>query len=221
MKKGILAFTIILAVSVLSSCGIDSIPYAENGDNEYSDHFSASSRYSPVIPDYTLSEDDVSSAFSIVDTQYIETGEKITFEDMWEFTLDKCYTGEEIHPRNADGIYSYYSDEPDEVYCYIYGTLTNISTDTIDIEDYIDVEVIFDEKYNYSGFVTFEEADGSGFWAYIKPLQTLNLLIYVSMPSSVDNSNKTVEFKLICNNESDFNIDLEDAKAIYSTSFIL
>lgn len=115
----------------------------------------------------------------------IEFGQKVVIDGIIEFTLDSCSWQDEIYPSDISGAYSYYSDEPDETYLVIRGSMTNLSGESYDVDSLQDSDILVNEKYSFSVSIEAEEPDGASFSRSTKPLQTVNLIIYAGISDGV------------------------------------
>lgn len=116
------------------------------------------------------------------DAQAISLGDsmKIGNDVTLEFkTYEWC---DKIVPSKTDGVYSYMSDVDGEKYLVIRGTITNDSGAEIDPSYCSRVELVMNDKYNYDGEFKVESSDGTDFYGGAKPLQTLNTVLYFSVP---------------------------------------
>ncbi len=146
-------------------------------------------------------------------------GQKVVIDDIVEFTLNSCSWSQEVLPSNTKGSYTYYDDNEDETYIILRGTLTNISGDTIDIDDLQESEILVNNKYSFYVRMVAEDSDGAGFSSGTKPLQTVNFVIYASISDGVKDifENATITL-LILNDPSRINyyFDEDDPHNTYT-----
>ena len=111
----------------------------------------------------------------------LELNENVVIGDLMEITLTNSEWVESITPSNTSGAYSYYEDIEGEKYFVVHGTLKNIASEDIDIKWMSKSEMILNETYKFSANMELESNDGSDFYGSVKPLQTLNLIVYSSI----------------------------------------
>lgn len=115
----------------------------------------------------------------------ITLGQKVTIEDVLEFTINTCAWEDKILPSNTSGTYSYKADQEDETYLVLKGTLTNLNGNSFDLKYIQDSEILINGKYTFSIQMDAEDTDGKGFGDSPKPLQTVNFVIYSSVSDGV------------------------------------
>lgn len=136
-------------------------------------------------------------------------------EEFLEMTIDGAVVEQEIKPSNtSDSWYSYYSDQEDETYVVVYGTMKNLSGNDFELIGGTSIEFCFDDKYTYYGSIEVEENDGSGFDSWLKPLASRNYIIYASVPNELIDmySSCTVNFQ--CSENIEWSSDYEYSYAI-------
>lgn len=153
-------------------------------------------------------------------TNVIAFGQKVVIDDIVEFALESCSWQDEIYPSNTSSAYSYYSDEADETYLVIRGSMTNLSGESYDIDSLQDSNIVVNGKYSFNVRVEAEEADGASFSRSTKPLQTVNLIIYAGISDGVKEifEDGTITFNFLNDPvriQYVFNAD-DDCKNIYT-----
>lgn len=108
-------------------------------------------------------------------------GDPIVLEDVLEMTLTSYEWLFEIKPSNPSGAYSYYKGTEGETYLAVKGTVKNISSVAIDVDDIQSSEIMLNDKYKFHAFWTCEEAGGERLEDSVKPLQTLDVVIYAAV----------------------------------------
>ena len=111
----------------------------------------------------------------------VQIGETFRVGDVMEITLESSEWCDEIFPSNTSGSYSYYKDVSGEKFFLIKGELRNLSGEIFDIRYASNAQVLINEKYKATASLENEETDGKSFYGNIKPLQSLNLIIYASI----------------------------------------
>lgn len=140
-------------------------------------------------------------------------------EEFLEMTIDGAVVEQEIEPSNtSDGWYSYYSDQEDETYVVVYGTMKNLAGNDFELIGGTSIEFCFDDKYTYYGSIEVEENDGSGFDSWLKPLASRNYIIYASVPDELIDmySSCTVNFQ--CSENIEWSSDYEYSYDIIFTN---
>lgn len=120
-----------------------------------------------------------------VEAKSIHIGDKVTL-DFVEFSLDSIEWTERINPSDTSGYYSYYSAQDDEKYLVLWGTMKNLSGDSIRF-DQMKIQFEFNEKYKFSGQIEMEDDDKGGFNSIysIKPLKQSRFIIFASIPNEI------------------------------------
>lgn len=136
-----------------------------------------------VSYDDLVSDGGEQSGDDIIDSngRAITTGETIVIDDVIEFTLDYCEIVEEVNPSTPDGVYTHYPDNEGEKYIVLWGTVTNLNSNSYDIGYIIESEITINGQYTFSGQVESEESDGSCFNYSVLPLQTTKFVIFYSV----------------------------------------
>lgn len=104
--------------------------------------------------------------------------------DFAEMIFDSAGWSDDIKPTDTSGVYSYYSDEKDESYFWLCGTLKNISGNSYSVEN-IHAEITFNDKYTYSAKLIADEGGNDFYGDNVKPLKTVKYYIYASCPDEV------------------------------------
>lgn len=118
----------------------------------------------------------------------IKTGETFQVGDIMEITLQSSEWCEEIYPSIKNGGYTYYGDIDGEKFFVIRGELKNLSGEIFNISYISDAKLLINGKYKATATLENENADGNGFYGEVKPLQTLNLVIFSSISDDLYNS---------------------------------
>lgn len=123
----------------------------------------------------------------------LNLGDAITL-DFVEFTVDSSAWSDVIKPTDTSGVYSYKSDQEDESYFWLCGTMKNTSGDAYSVEDIVS-EIVFDDKYTYTAFLAADDGGNDFYGDYVKPLSSVKYYIYVSAPDEVKEIYSTVTVK--------------------------
>lgn len=114
-------------------------------------------------------------------TTPVQIGETFRVGDIMEITLESSEWCEEILPSVTNSGYTYYSDIAGEKFFVIRGKLKNLSGEIFDISYASDGQFLINGKYKAAATLETESADGNGFYGGVKPLQSLNLIVYSSV----------------------------------------
>jgi len=127
------------------------------------------------------------------ETVYVEKGETKIIDDFAEITIVDTAFSKKIEPPNPDSFYTYYEAKDEgTIYLDTILTIKSLLTSAEFAEDFADVEVLFNGKYEYLTFSTIEERGGSDFTysniTLIEPLKSGTLHFLAEIPEEVANS---------------------------------
>lgn len=159
----------------------------------------------------TGSTDNDASSEKIV---YWEPNNTFTIPNIAEVNVTSITGIEEIKPPKTNSVYSYYKDKAGETYVLAKGTFKNLLADTFDDWDNFDGKLIYDGNYEYNVNVSFATDSDNDFYTDPKPLQTLNVYFYASVPTEIIKTDKTFTLKLQFIDNNDVSSD------IYQYSFV-
>lgn len=117
----------------------------------------------------------------------IAFGDVVTIADVAEFTIKSCSWEQEILPSNTSGVYSYYEDVPGETFLVFKGNMKNLSGTQFNEFTIGEAMLTINDKYKFAASIEFEESDGTSFYGDVKPLQTLDMIIWVSVTDEAKN----------------------------------
>jgi hypothetical protein len=130
---------------------------------------------------YTLGE------ASVTETP-LKKGQTIEEEDFASVKfVDTEYTSD-LLPSNTSGSYRHYECEnKDSVYLAVKFDITNLQSSQKDVDSFVGVKVVYDNKYNYSGFCVVEDSDGKGFSSYedLAPMSKRTVYCLIEVPKAV------------------------------------
>lgn len=145
-------------------------------------------------------EDSIEDAFSNIDfsvddntqekekdakksAKKVKLNEQFSVENVLDVTLEKCEWLDEILPSKAkeSDWYSSIEDIESEKYFVVRGKITNNAGKEIYLPNNSKCTLNVNGKYDVEGDLRVEETDGAGFDYNIKPLQTLNVILYISV----------------------------------------
>jgi hypothetical protein len=127
-------------------------------------------------------------------------------EDFAELTLTGASFAKKVAPPKASGFYTYYEVKSNnKVYAHVSIAFKNLMTIGKSASEALSVKLIYDNKYEYSGF-SFVEDDGGKDFTYsnittIDPLTSKNLHYLVDVPSEVQDSSGEVAIIVNVNGE--------------------
>ena len=203
----LIAAICIISIAACSKGGVDADQTPKNGAY-------------PLLPG-SYGDESESATVGTVSTP-INFNETVVVGDVMEITLEEYEWLDEIKPSNTTGAYSYKSDNVGEKYFVIRGKVKNIAGDTLDISYAHESELIINGRYKANINIDAEESDGTGFYGDVKPLQTLNIVIYASVSDELYEicENIDVTFNLLSDSSRvGYFFDMDDPHATYSVSF--
>jgi hypothetical protein len=129
-------------------------------------------------------------------TPTVAPGQWIT-SSRCEFALEFVNIEQKILPPNLGNVYSYYEAEDGKVYVDFCIAYKNTDTSDIDADEILSAKLMYDDKYEYSGFSIIEEENRSDFTysniTSISPLCTEYLHYLFEVPEEVKTSGKSIE----------------------------
>ena len=128
-------------------------------------------------------------------TTPISLGETIYGKD-YEFTLKNVELTYELLPPNTSSVYTSYPAESGKVYVHVDADVKNTMQRDLRIEELFKTTVLYDGKYNYTGFPIVTDGDNRFDWvgSYVAatPLETCLAHGLVECPVEVDESGNPV-----------------------------
>lgn len=136
----------------------------------------------------------------------IEKGETIVIDDFCEFTLVDTKFSKIITPPNPDSVYSYYeTKEPGTTYLDTVIIIKSLLTSGKPAEEFASVDIIYNEKYEYTTFSAIEENGGSDFTytsiTPVEPLKSGTLHFIAELPEEVVDAREPLGVIVTINNE--------------------
>ena len=137
----------------------------------------------------------------------IKKGETYTVEDFAEVTLVNTIFSKTIEPPNPDSYYTYYeAKEEGTTYLDTTIVLKSLLTSGRSADEFAQVEILFDDKYEYRTFATIEERGGSDFTytsiTAIEPLKNGTLHFLAEVPEEVANGSEPLVVTITLNGQS-------------------
>lgn len=184
MKK---VFAVLTALSlVIAIAGCNLLPA-----NEAANSITDNTQGNQPSQDASIA-DNTEKLASNPSAKQLNVNETVTVGNAMEITLESSEWVEEIKPSNTQGSYSYLEDQDGEKYFVIKGKIKNLSGEDLDVSyKAMEASLLINGTYNADIHIESEEADGTGFYCDIKPLQTLNVIFYASVSD---------ELQAICEN---------------------
>lgn len=206
MKKLIFLLSLLL---ILTACG--STNTANESESNNSDSTSnqetieldeASNEDSGEVQ--TEIESDEEEAVEQLQVSTINLGEVVVIEDFAEIEVIKNVFGKRIDPPNPGTFYSYYENkETDEIYLDTVIKVKSLLTSGRSSDQFVDVKIVYDNKYEYRTFSTIEDKGGSDFTftniTSIEPLKTGTLHFLASVPAEIENDGKPLKAVITIN----------------------
>ncbi len=163
-----------------------------------------------VGENHILVEDDSKSEIK-ENTSYknfteLKIGETVTDVDYVEMTVKKAEFTSTVKSSKASSYYSYYEvKETNKVYAHLLVAFKNLKTTGLNADEVANVELIYDNRYFYTGFSTIEKDGGSDLTytniTRIDPLDIGVIHYIIEVPNEVQESGKEVVFTINLNNE--------------------
>lgn len=148
-----------------------------------------------------------------IEYQAINLGDTLEL-DFATITLNRMAIDAEIYPKDTSGVYMYLPANDGKKYIHLIGTLKNTASAQYEIDNTA-VHFIFDDNYEYDGYL---KADAGVFRAFdycVDPLTTVDIHLIGEIPDElIDSFNKcTIQFGFKNNFERVYKI--EDCDYLY------
>lgn len=145
--------------------------------------------------EYTLND-------MVGDYQKITKEQVIEHENVSKITLkDVTYTSD-LLPQDTSGAYRHYPiDSEENIYLCINFEITNLGSTEKEIDKFMALKAIYDQTYEYNGFMVVEDEDFKGFSSFedIAPLTTRNCYMLIEVPKVVQE--KALQLKIFMNGQ--------------------
>lgn len=134
----------------------------------------------------------------------IELNETFMVGEVMEISLNSYEWNDRVVPSDTSGGYLYIDGEEGETYFIVHGTLKSFAGSSFDIDYCSEATITINDKYDFSARIKLEDNDHTGFNGSVKPLQTLNLVIYGAISDEVKNIAETVQvnFSVVSDEEA-------------------
>ena len=193
MKRIVCVLLVVSALFLLCACGSSG-----NLSNQTGDSFAGS------VSDNTASENQNSGS---VKAKVVSFNEPFSVGDVMEITLTNSEWCDTLYPSNTSGTYSYYENVDGETYFVVRGSLKSFASQSFDVDYCSKAQLLINNKYKVPVWMELEELDGTSFYGEVKPLQTLNMIMYSSVSDELYNVFEEAEL--------DFSIVSEDEYLVY------
>ncbi|MEK4486091.1 hypothetical protein MHH81_10945 [Psychrobacillus sp. FSL H8-0484] len=149
----------------------------------------------------------VSYSDEIFEPTEVKMMDKVVVQDYIEFTIQSNNFGKKINPSNSGPTSSYmFNGNNGEIYLDILVTVRNTSsTELSEANDFMSIEIIYDDREEFNSFTRFERVGESKFTSLnnsiIKPLQTRVVHFLTSVPASIEKDGKPLKAVITANGE--------------------
>ncbi len=178
MRKIICLFSVLFICLVLSACSSSNKGLSNQNEKEAS---------KPKYP------------------EILNIGDTLSIPAQYEIIFKSVEFASTVEPPKASGYYNYYEvKDAAKIYYHAVFHVKNLGPKSLDAGEAINVKVLYDGQYEYTGFSTIEENGGAdfAFTSEIDPLDTGRLHFLVEVPKEVSDSGKSVELFLLVNNQT-------------------
>ncbi|MEK4497105.1 hypothetical protein [Ureibacillus sp. FSL W8-0352] len=186
---------------ILAACGNDSSKTQENNDS------SSSTENVDTTENQEAEKVEIAEKKEEPKISTINAGEPAEVTDFAEITVQKAVFGKVINPPNPDSFYSYYKNsEADETFLDTVIAVKSLLTSGRSADEFVNVKIVYDNKYEYLTFSTIEEGGGSDFTytniTSIEPLNTGIIHYIASVPTQVETDGKPLKAVITVNGET-------------------
>ncbi|WP_052344244.1 DUF4352 domain-containing protein [Bacillus ndiopicus] len=143
----------------------------------------------------------------VVELLTITKGEPLVIDDYAEITVNDNVFGKKVSPPNPGSYHTYYENKEDgEIYLDTVISIKSLLTSNKSADEFIDVKVVYDNKYEYRTFSTIEERGGTDFTytniTSIEPLKTGVLHFLASLPKEIESDGKPLKVIISAKNNN-------------------
>ncbi|MDF2837139.1 MAG: hypothetical protein K0Q63_2779 [Paenibacillus sp.] len=136
-----------------------------------------------------------------------QIGDTLVYPGQFEIKMVSTEFTTKVTPSNPGDYHTYYEvEDAGKVYVHNVYEVKNLGGRSVSADEILDVDVLYDGTYEYSGFWTIEEEGGSDFTytniTSIDPLTSGKLHFLSEVPLEVKDSGKSLEFTLNVNGKS-------------------
>jgi hypothetical protein len=149
----------------------------------------------------------VASSSDVETGLIVEKSKPITLEDYAEMTLVKHQFAKTIKPSKPGSFYTYYeAKEPGTTYLAFTLKIKSLLTSAQSSDEFADVSVKYDGKYDYGTFSTIEDQGGADFTytniTSIEPLKSGTLVFLAEVPEEIENDGKPLQAFITINDQT-------------------
>lgn len=131
-------------------------------------------------------------------------GDTLLFPNANEITIKSTEFATRVNPPNPDSYYTYYEvKDPNKIYVHTIVSIKNLKGNDLDADKALNIKVVYDGQYEYSGFSTIEDTGGGDFTytniSSIAPLTTRVLHFLNEVPLEVKDSGKPMKIVVSAN----------------------
>jgi len=137
----------------------------------------------------------------------LEKNKPVTLEDYAEVTLVKHQFAKTIKPSKPGSFYTYYeAKEAGTTYLAFTVKIKSLLTSAQGSDEFADVSVKYDGKYDYRTFSTIEDKGGADFTytniTSIEPLKSGTLVFLAEVPEEIENDGKPLQAFITVNEKT-------------------
>ena len=133
----------------------------------------------------------------VLPTAVLEEKQMVAVADTCEFYVEHAMITDDVVPPAADSFYSHYEAEAGKVYVDFCLAYKNLKSKGVDADGVLSAKLIYQGKYEYSGFSMIEEDGRSDFTYYnitsISPLATEYVHYLFQVPEQVKTEGGSLE----------------------------
>ncbi|MBE0343929.1 bZIP transcription factor, partial [Paenibacillus sp. 28ISP30-2] len=131
----------------------------------------------------------------------IKKGETVTIQDYVDITVTGNKISKKIEPSKPGDFHTFYeSKEADSTFLAVILKAKNLSAEGIEADEIADVNLKYDNKYDYDTFSTIENRGGEDFTytniTNVDPLKTGTLYYLAEIPNEVAKSDKPLKAEI-------------------------
>lgn len=144
---------------------------------------------------------------TIRNTITLTEGQTIEAEDFAVMKFQGIEYTDKVIPSDVSGIHTYYQiDDTNNTYLVIKFDVTNYQNTAKACDTFFAINALYMDKYEYTGFIAVEDADGAGFSSYddIEPLDERSVYCIIEVP------------KRIIENEVELTISFDGKEYVYT-----
>ncbi len=215
MKKRIIALLLTTLMFTMSACGNSKTTINETETKVSETESTVAETLESQVETAKESETE-SSEEPVDDAQLINIGEQVTIDDICDFSIESINITNDVMPPQPGNWYSHYEADAGKVYvdaCFAY---KNMTTGDVMADEVISGNLLYDGKYDYTGFPVIEKDSRSDLTyaniTSIAPLSTEYLHYLFEVPEEVQSSSSPIELKMVIGYK-DYRVVVRDGAA--------